>query len=298
LDHDGSLGFCSLPVPNLPEPITYSGEVRTCGGKFFKDGALPISLRATKVALGASTIPTVAQYNTTTNAVWDDAAQIHKFCTRVLPGEYTVVITPPANLDCEMFSERRVLKARDSDTLTETLELRDPATLSGQILTPTGAPMANAVIELVALGGNSVVLADGDRTVPLYNRSRQATSTANGMFIVPADVGSYDLIVKPPAQSNYAWRVLYDLQVGSRTAEFTTLLNVTEPVVMSGKLNYATGEAADQSSLALAEVHAYALVNTDTKQPRTVEIARGQADAQGNVTLLMPPELQKNWIPE
>ena len=297
LNHDGSLGFCSLPVPNLPTPITYSGEVRPCAGRLVKDGALPISLRATKITLGAGTIPTLAQYNTTTNAVWDEEAQVHKFCARVLPGEYTVVITPPANLDCEIFSERRTLKAQSGDELTEMFELRKSATLSGQILTPAGMPMANAVVELVALGENNIVLGPDDRTVPLYNRSKQVTTAADGMFVVPTDVGSYDLIVKPPAQSNYAWRVLYDLQVGSRTTQFTTLLNVTEPVVMSGKLNYASGSPTDQSSLASAEVHAYALVDADDK-PRTVEVARGQADANGNITLLMPPELQKNWIPE
>jgi hypothetical protein len=67
------------------------------------------------------------------------------------------------------------------------------------------------------------------------------------------------------------------------------------PVVVNGTLSYADGSG--RSSLALADVHAYTLVDQGTPTERSVEIGRGQADANGQVTLLLPPQLQKSWTP-
>src|SRR5262249_2827741 len=123
---------------------------------------------------------------------------------------------------------------------------RTPAMLSGTIQTPDMMPMANASVDLVALGKSTIMLASDDRTVPLYNRSRQITSTAAGDFAVPVDLGTYDVIVKPPVQSNFAWRILYGVEVGSRMPEFTTLITLTAPVVVSGALRYVSGSDRDQ----------------------------------------------------
>jgi hypothetical protein len=141
------------------------------------------------------------------------------------------------------------------------------------------------------------MLAEDDRTVPLYNRSRQLTSAIDGTFSSPVDLGTYDVIVKPPANSNYAWRVLYGVEIGSRTAQFSNLITLSEPVVVSGALRYVGGSDRDQKSLASADVHAYTIVDQGMPTERTLELTRATADANGNVTLLLPPSLQRSWIP-
>jgi hypothetical protein len=168
--------------------------------------------------------------------------------------------------------------------------------LSGSVLSPDNVPIANASIDLLALGQTSIKLAENDRSVLPYNRSRQITSSSTGVFDLPVDLGSYDMIIKPPAQSNYAWRILYGVEVGSRGTGFGTRLYLSAPVVVSGQLSYVDNSMRDQS-LGSAEVHAYTLVDEGTPTERRVEIARGQSDASGKVTLLLPAQLQKSWVP-
>jgi hypothetical protein len=176
--------------------------------------------------------------------------------------------------------------------------MRTPATLSGKVVTPDGTPMANASVDLVALGIAGVTLAVDDPTVPLYNRSRQGTSAVDGTFKIQPDVGSYDVVVKPPSQSNFAWRIIYDVDVASRTAAFATVVELTAPVAVSGTLHYTDGTQSEQRTLASADVHAYTIVNEGQPNARSVEIARTQADDNGKIMLLMSPDLQKSWIPQ
>jgi hypothetical protein len=285
-----------VDFPDLPDPVAYSGQVDLCPNQRFT-GDLPISIKSTSLQFGATKGAITGKYELASAASWDNDAQVHKFCAMLMPGDYTVVVTPPATVGCQVFAERRTLKAQSGNTDDE-LSLRTPTTLNGRVTTPDLMPMANATIDLAPLGISDIMLAQDDRSVPLYNRTRQVTTTANGGFTLPVDVGSYDVTVKPPAQSNYAWRILYGVDVGTREAQFTTVVNLTAPVVIKGKIGYQNGSSRDQSTLASADVHAYALVDEGKPNERPIEVARGSADAMGGITLLMPPQLQKSWIPE
>jgi hypothetical protein len=292
-----------IDLPTLPMPALYSGSISLCPNQMAAANStatsLPMVLKTTALNFGSSSRKISGSFETASQATWDDDTKRFTFCTRVLPGDYVVIITPPANITCEIFAERRLLAPDSNGDLADaTLTLRTPATLSGKIVTPEGMPMANASIDLIALGTAGVTLAVDDPTVPLYNRSRQGISAADGGFRMQPDVGSYDVIVKPPAQSNFAWRVLYDVNVASRSAVFATVIQLTTPVALSGTLHYINGSSSDQKTLASAEVHAYTVVNEDQPSARSVEIARTQADENGKITLLMSPELQKNWIPQ
>jgi hypothetical protein len=299
-----------VELPKLPDPVEYQAVISSCLSAKLS-GEMPVTLRTSSlifdssVASGTTTTslsPVTGKFETDTTATWDPDLGALSFCARVPPGDYTVLVLPTANLSCEVFAERRLLTPRSSaDANTERapddLQLQRPTTFSGRVYTPDRTPMANATVNLVALHRNGVVKED-DRSVLSYNRSRQVTTSPDGMFVVPVDLGSYDVIVKPPAQSNYAWRVLYDIAVGSRTTVLSTEVMLSAPVVINGKLRYEAGNDRDQSSLASADVHAYTLVDEGMASERSVEVARGQADASGNVTLLMPPQLQRAFIPE
>jgi hypothetical protein len=298
----------TVTLPDLADAITYSGTVKLCANQ--KTTAdLQMSLKTSSLIFGSgnSSNKVSGHFEVASTASWDADAGEYNFCMRVLPGDYTVVVTPPANIGCEIFAEHRLLSSPDSSPAGQAdqavqasgdlLELRTPATLSARIQTPDNLPMANASIDLNALGKSTIMLAEDDRTVPLYNRSRQLTSGADGMFSSPVDLGTYDVIVKPPATSNYAWRVLYGVEIGSRTAQFSNLITLSAPVVVSGKLRYVDGSDRDQKSLASADVHAYTIVDQGMPTERTLELTRATADANGQVTLLLPPQLQRSWIP-
>jgi hypothetical protein len=298
-----------VELPKPPDSIKYAGTVKLCEGQK-STSDLPISFMTTELAFAGNSNMVTGRFEVVSEATWDADAEQFSFCAQVPAGDYTVVVTPPANVTCEIFAERRRLSTPSATATTSegeaavqasvVLELRTPAVLSGTIQTPDRMPMANASIELLALGKSNIkstiTLAPTDRSVPLYNRSRQITSGAMGMFQLPVDLGTYDVIVKPPAQSNFAWRVLYGVDVGSRpSTPFATVISLMAPVVVSGTLSYADG--SERSSLGLADVHAYTLVDPDMPTERSVEIGRGQADANGQVTLLLPPQLQKSWTP-
>jgi hypothetical protein len=294
----------AIQLPTLPEALAYSGTVSLCANQTMSanSGAttLPMAFKTTALYLGSTTSKVSASFQSATQATWSDDDKTFTFCTRVLPGDYVVIVTPPANVTCEIFAERRTLAAQSgvNEYSGVTLTMRTPATLSGKVVTPDGMPMANASVDLIALGISDVTLAVDDPTVPLFNRSRQGTSAADGTFKIQPDVGSYDVVVKPPAQSNFAWRILYDVDVASRTAAFATVVELSAPVSVSGALHYTGGMASDQSTLASADVHAYTIVNEGEPSARSVEIARTQADDNGKITLLMSPDLQKSWIPQ
>jgi hypothetical protein len=292
-----------IDLPTLPTPGLYSGAITLCPNQMATVNSaatsLPMSLKTTALNFGSSSMKVTGSFQIASQASWDEDAKQFRFCTRVLPGDYTVIVTPPANISCEIFAERRLLSPDDSGDIADAmLTLRTPGTLSGKIVTPDGMPMANASLDLIALGTPGVTLAVDDPTVPLYNRSQQGTSAADGSFKIQPDVGSYDFIVKPPAQSNFAWRVIYDVDVASRSTAFATVVQLTAPVALSGTLHYINGSETDQKTLASAEVHAYTVVDEDQPTARSVEIARTQADENGKITLLMSPDLQKNWIPQ
>jgi hypothetical protein len=238
------------------------------------------------------------EYETAAAASWDSELNKFRFCARVPPGTYTVIVRPSPTLNCEIFAEKRVLRPDWSGEPDE-LGLRMPAMITANVLTPDRMPMPKATVDVLAQTSGELARAQGDRTVANYNRSGSVTTGPDGSFTLNVDRGRYDVFIKPPETSNYAWRVIYDVAIAAANAEFATEIMLSEPVVVTGKLQYMGGSSADQQSLADAEVRAYTLVNVEGQggEQRSVEIGSGVANASGVVTLLLPPALQHSWNP-
>jgi hypothetical protein len=283
----------AVDLPTFPQPIPYEGTIQLCETKRGIDNLL-VAFRSSVLALTNLPQGITASYSVTTSARKDnDDDSVQHFCARVVPGEYVVLVTPPAAVNCEIFAERRqVLQASNEPDM---LTLRQPTKLSGKILDGEMLPIANATIDAIALGiDTTTMLADDDATVPIYNRSRQTSSGANGAFSFFVDVGVYDLIVKPPAQSGFAWQIQPGLNVGgSRNADFTTRVELSAPALIEGTLRYA--DYSGKGTLAGAEVHAYTVEGEKTPNARGVEIGHTQADEHGNIVLFVSPEPQPPW---
>lgn len=284
----------AIDLPAMPQPIEYRGtiQLQLCETKKGVDNLL-VSLRSSRLALNSLPQGVSASYSVSTTADREnDKSQ--SFCTRLVPGEYVVLVTPPAAVNCEIFAEKRQIVASTEEP--DLLELRVPAKLNGKILdSQMMLPIANATIDAIALGIDTpMMLAENDLTVPFYNRSRQTSSGSNGAFAFYVDVGVYDLIVKPPAQSGFAWQIQPGLNVGgSRNEDFTTRVELSAPALIEGSLRYADNNS--RGSLAGADVHAYTIEDEKTPNARAVEIGHTQADEKGNVVLFVSPEPQPPW---
>jgi hypothetical protein len=282
----------TVELPKLPAPIQYAGTIQLCeASKGFEN--LLVSLRSSGLAISNMPQGISASFSVSASADRESPTR-QKFCTRVVPGEYVVLVTPPANVTCEIFAQRRQILAPTDDEPT-LLDLRAPTKLNGKIVDNDMAPMANATIDAIALGIDSTdLLAENDPTVPNYNRSRQTSSDSNGSFALYVDVGVYDLIVKPPMQSGYGWQIRPGLSVGgARREDFATRVELSPPSLVEGSLHYP--DAKEQASLAGADVHAYTVEDEGTPNARGVEIGHTQADEDGNVMLLISPVPRTSW---
>jgi hypothetical protein len=291
----------NVELPKLPAAIEYAGTIGLCSSqKAVGDMQVELETRSLYFDSGDSEAVT-GSYETATAAAWDAELGTFRFCARVPPGTYTVIVKPGPSINCGVFAERRLLRPDWSGEPDE-LSLRTPATLTANVLTPDRMPMPKATVDAVAVASGEearVAEAGAVANIANYNRSGSVATGADGTFSLLVDRGRYDVFIKPPATSNYAWRVLYDVAIATSEAEFATEIMLSEPVAVRGKLQYIGGSTSDQQTLANAEVRAFTLVGGDSSgaEKRSVEIGIGTADASGEVTLLLPPALQHSWNP-
>lgn len=282
-----------LELPAYPTRIVYEGTVELCPGAVSTEiGSLPIALRSTDLQFDDTDTLFASSFAATTTAEMD-ASQL-RFCVEVVPGTYEVVVTPPSSMACAIFAETRLVSAPDGKMATGALfELPGPAYLSGTLLTTDGTPLADATIEAQALGrSEGVQLAQDDPSVTQYNRSTQTTSSDEGVFELPVDLGGYDVVVKPPADSGFPWLVLHDVNIGAPKA-FPNEIRVASPVRIDGALRYAgNGPGA---ALEGAEVRAFAVIDDEFDTERAVPIGKAVADADGHFMLLLSPSTRKGW---
>jgi hypothetical protein len=290
---DDEAGTHVLIMPKIPEPIHYAGVVELCPGSSGSGlSGMPMALDARTLLLeGDAAIE--ASYNATTMAMLDPDSSELRFCARVLPGDYVVVVTPPVNVECEMYAERtRIETAVGGGVSDVKLALRRASVLRGTLQTPDRSPVGAASVEARALGRAFPGTDDEDRaSVPTYNRSTQTATDEGGAFRLPLDLGSYDVVLKPAPDSGFAWHVLYDVEIDRPDDTFATKVVLDAPIAIDALLRYSAGNAAAQSTLASAEVQAYATLET-LSGPRAIQVARGIADETGRVTLLISPTPQ------
>jgi len=289
-------GIGVLMLPSHPARIRYEGIVELCAAAsgVSDPGTLPIDLRSSAVVLDGDT-SFGASFGATTTATLDRGEW--RFCAEVFQGSYEIVVTPPSGIDCAIFAETRIVDAPDGVAATgDLIEIPPSAYLSGTLQTEDGTAIGGATIEAQALGrGEGVELAEDDLSVTRYNRSKQATSDAEGAFRVPVDLGSYDVIVKPPTGGGFPWRLLHDVTIGARGVDFANVIEVGLPVRVEGELAYTDGSASVNATLEGAEVKAFVVIEDEFDTERAVQIGKTTCDADGSFTLLLSPSTRAGW---
>ena len=299
LDQDAQ-GNPEVTLPPQPQRIRYQGTVELCPDE--ASGAssvteLPITLHAQSLAFSGDTKCSAA-FDTTTSAKYDPAAKALRFCVEVMPGEYDVVATPPASMRCALYAERVLIDAQGTAASGQLITLPRAAYLSGTLQAMSASPLSGASIDAVALNQSDVLdLPPGDPSLTRYNRSSQSTSNDEGSFKLAVDIGSYDIVIKPPVDSGFPWQVYDDIAVGlgARKAPISTVIDMPSPVIVNGTLQVKGGSASSQPSLAGADIDAYAIIDYDMDGKRAVSIGKSVSDDDGHFMLLLPPSTQAHW---
>lgn len=154
-------------------------------------------------------------------------------------------------------------------------------------------PVPGATVVANALGLRDAIAFEGaDDTVTRYNRSQQATTDDVGEFTLPVDVGAYDVLIKPPTDSGFAWHVMRDVNVGARTdTPFDREIDMAAPVVLRGTLQTGSMAAVMEG----ATIRAYTTTDDAERGQRALPIGAATADANGQFMLLLPAAIDSGW---
>lgn len=202
------------------------------------------------------------------------------FEARVLPGTYDIEIRPLDESAAILVGQ---VVIGDTDHLGQIFQLPLRTVVAGVVRRDADRPLADARVRAIALG--APLPFERLRPEALLNRSNEALTDATGRFALPLDVGVYDLVVEPPAGSNFPWRVAPAYGIGGSADGPTEPFDVRTPVAVRGEALYADGEALDG-----AQIEAFAIVGIDGRQ-RPVPIGRARTEADGSFLLLLPPAI-------
>ena len=256
----------------VPEPrvIRYIGRVEGPGNR----GVASATLAFESSDIGDDGDGVQGSFRSTVTA--DDEGA---FDVELLAGTYDVVITP-ADLDLAVSTETvGIVPPTSGDTLRGQLfALPRRARLGGSVTAPDMREMPGVAIEAVAADAPMTIVPEAR-----HNRSSEALTFETGQFDLPLDVGAYDLFLRPPASSGFAWVVAPELVVGSVDSTLVARYQVDAPVPLAGDVTGPEGAA-----VVGGEVRAYAM-----DDGRFVEVGRARVDELGHYEMLLPPRFMR-----
>ena len=156
---------------------------------------------------------------------------------------------------------------------TDTLIVPSKVKLFGSVITFKEEAVAGVTITARArLSG----------TIGSLHRSQEAVSDLLGGFAMNMDVGLYDMHVKMPSETGYAWLVEPALAMSD---DLVRTYRLDPPVSIEGLLR-----ASDGTPVPAALIRAYVLAD-DGVTKRPVQVAETVADEEGRYRLLIAPRL-------
>ncbi|MEM9068810.1 MAG: carboxypeptidase-like regulatory domain-containing protein [Myxococcota bacterium] len=263
-------GEARIRVP-APDAVTYRGRVEG------EDGA-PLAGATLSFASENVFDETVMLRGSFGTSTTTDAEG--EFEVDLLAGTYEIVVSPTAGQFSVLAEELRIVPSATGAPISGQLFVApERARFGGTIRTAREELVPGVSVEAVALG----VGGDDLPRAVTFNRSSDTASDTGGQFLLRLDLGSYDLFVKPAAETNYGWVVLPGHEVGSLDATVVTPFELAAPVPVRGTLRNDDG-----SFLVGAEVRVF---GRSTDSERFVELGRGRTDDQGQYRVLLSPRI-------
>jgi len=257
----------SIEIPRL-KPVQFSGQVRDTSDspvpgatvRFLSTDIFDGSQLGLEGSFGGSAI---------TN-------EEGNFRTELLPGEYSITVTPPEDVE-NAWGVLSLESPVDEDS-TEAGTLIVPAQIALRGVVGTFDDELAAGITVLArarLGTDSTV-----------NRSQETVSNDLGAFAMSADAGSYDVHVKVPSETGFAWLVEPELLMSAERGSVTRAYELDPPIPVRGVVRASDGQAMPG-----AVIRAYVLTASEGSPSRTIQVAETTSAEDGSYRLLIAPRL-------
>lgn len=292
---------------SLPSPVHVHGQVTSM------DTPLPV---AATVTLVAKTLPDIAPGVLASFVRTVSANDDGQFDVYLLPGEYTVSTVPESSLD--QTDSAGVTLAADTRSWTvpsmpyeqagKVIELGSAGHVYGEVFAPNG-PVAMAQVQAVAspqsIRDNALQdTLDSATTSKLraafIPRASASGVSSTGNFDLKTDPGTFDITVRPNADTGFAWMVLPNVPVAANTGIGLSRLNMPLPVAYGGTVTVPGAEGPKVIPSALVRAYVYIKggdYTADSDQADSVlQVAETRAGSNGEFTILIPAEL--NHPPE
>jgi hypothetical protein len=267
---DPDVAFAGNPVekvvriPRL-DPVNYTGRVRDQGGaavagaavRFLSSSVFDDSQLGLQGSFSGSA---------TTN---EDGS----FGTELLPGLYSVTVTPPDESDSNWGVLSSEAVVGEGISAEEAFIVPPRVELFGTVVTFKDEVVAGVTVAARARLNNQL---------GSLHRSQEVVSDPLGGFTMNMDVGLYDMQVQIPSETGYAWLVEPALAMSE---DITRGYRLDPPIPIEGLL-----QASDGTPVPGALIRAYVLAD-DGVSKRPVQIAETESDEMGNYRLLIAPRL-------
>jgi hypothetical protein len=231
----------------------------------------------------------------------------------LLPGTYRVLAVPTKPTDgsgvrTSAVTEREWIVAAEPVTQAGKLIELDPVVkVSGTAFVPQGEPALGAAVVAVASPRSlqiDLLTQAAEGSTPFAPSAESGTVGADGAFSMLADPGDFDISVRPPADSGFAWLVTH-YPVRQPTSEPAVLggLKMPYPVPYTGRVtvNDPNGGREGKGSidgLAQALIRAFiyldekgAYIDDPTRAASVLQIGETRANQNGDFELLIPANL-------
>ncbi len=291
-----SPGFGEVNLAGFPEPVSIEGQLTLAGV------AEPTPGRVTVVSTSLEGAVEGVFASFVRSADTDDDGN---FTLRLLPGTYHVYAWPAV----AGASGSRASAATETDweiaadpplQAGKTVELLPPSRVFGRANLPQGDPASGATV-IANPSPRDVQIdlltqaAQGDLAVTPAAQS--AITAGDGKFDLLADPGIFDVSVRAPEGSGFAWYVASHVYVEAAKEKDLGTPFLPLPVPYSGRVLVPINQ---MSSVPIAEALLRAYVYLDennaytgdpTRAASVVQIGETRADADGNFELLIPANL-------
>ncbi|KPK15263.1 MAG: hypothetical protein AMJ62_09875 [Myxococcales bacterium SG8_38] len=255
-------------IPRLP-PVRYTGTVRDAN-----DAAVPgATLRFLSTGIfGGSQLGLEGSFSgsATTN---EDGT----FSVELLPGYYSISVTPPADVE----NNWGVLT-------TEALLVGEQLTAAEAFIVPPQIGLQGLVTTFrdeAASGVTIVARARSHADSIAMHRSQEVVSNSIGAFAMTVDEGIYDLQVRVPSETGFAWLIEPNLAMSGDRGDLSRSYRLVPPIPVRGFLR-----ASDGSPAAGALIRGYLSID-DGGGSRRIQIAETTSREDGSYELLIAPGL-------
>jgi len=198
------------------------------------------------------------------------------FGTALLAGFYEITVTPPEDIANNWGIHYDAVAVGDEGAEIDTLVVPSQIGLSGKVSTfrDEAAPGVTVLARARPAADPSSV-----------HRSQEVVSNDLGDFVMSVDIGVYDVQVKLPAESGFAWLVepelLMSVDEGDRRREY----RLEPPVAVDGVIRNGDGETVPN-----AIVRGY-VFDQSSGGSRPLQVAESVSGEDGSYRLLIAPRL-------